>query len=141
MISPKNLFSFEGLNGEKIIVMKCTQHGSHVVLGFGKSELISCLHLHVPEAMDLIDVLRAGVTWAKLELQQPLPGHPEADGDRQAGNIVRDGGYAVTVRGQQYMLSLVPKALPAVVAVLGPNARERICSALLELVHGKVAAA
>lgn len=139
ILQPKQLFAFSGSNGEKLVVMKCLQHGSHVCVGFGTSEFISCLHMHVDEALNFADVLRAGSSWAGLQLQPPVLG--DEGPTHQGGVTVRDGLYCITLSRDMYIVSLAPKALPAVIANMGPDSREKVAAAIGEVVHGKAVAA
>jgi hypothetical protein len=127
-----------GVEQTKLILMPCVTHGAHVVLGGGApGATVGALHLHVHEAAELVDVLRAGLSWAGL---QHVAGEPA--GDLQGSAIVRGGMYGVSVLNGRYVLSWKCSSFPGLGLVFVDDVgRERAVNALLELLHGKAAAA
>lgn len=143
-VLPTKILTVDGAGPEqtKLILLPCLQHGKHVVLGGGApGDTTGALHLHVDEVNALIDVLRAGVLWAGLHAVDPAD-VSAAPGDLQGSTLVRGGIYAVSVLKGRYTLSWRATSWPDVGLVfLDDVGRERAIDALLELLHGKAAAA
>lgn len=137
----KKVFTFAGEGGSQMFVFPCPTHAHHLCFGFGEKGVASCLELTVAEAMNVVDVLRAGPSWAGLSGRAPLAGHPEAAGDRQGAFRVGSGIFCITVRGDSYIVSIAPTGWPTVMAIVGPDAREKVTAAMCELAYGREVAA
>lgn len=142
MKMPTKFFVVDGADDTKVLLMPCITHGSHVVLGGGvPGQATGALHLLVAEAEQLVDALRAGSSWARLQSAKHLPGYDDVDAELQGSVIVRDGIFGVTLAGGRYVLSWSARGWPVGLAILDDVGRERVASALTELLHGKAAAA
>lgn len=131
---PRKFTRIDGANGELVLVFQCLLHGSHVVIGAGApGELGSALHLHVDEAMYLVEALNAGETWSRLADQ--------VEGYRQGGSAVRSGHWCISLKAGEYWLSWKTPPFPLTTVKLSDVARAKLSAAVLELVAGKAAAA
>jgi hypothetical protein len=140
MKMPTRLFVVDGAEQTKLLLMPCVTHGSHVVLGGGLPGGINgALHMHVDEVQQLVDILRAGVLWSGL-VDVGTMAHAEP-GDVQGSVVTRSGMFGVSVLHGRYVFSWATKGFPPGIVLLDDAGRERAILALLELLHGKAAAA
>lgn len=122
-----------------LVVMKCPQHGKHLVLAH-LSGVVSPCHFEVHEVAELLNALEAGAAYAGLVPLRQTPDH------RVCFQSVKGGEWAVQVIDNEPDVTWFTFAGPRPggfegQVALNAEGRQKLRAAVLETLYGKQAQA